>query len=81
MTCAQKALQLTAYLIFTGVLFGEQYTGVVYSDHSGPSGNSVGPIELATKAGAISKPLSNGRAQLQRCAPRRFPSAQFGRQL
>jgi hypothetical protein len=37
-----------------GCLFGREVTGVVYSDHSGPSGHGTGKVQLSTKAGLVS---------------------------
>jgi hypothetical protein len=51
----QKPILIAAYLLLgAALLFGEELTGVVYSDHSGPSGNGVGEVQLATKAGLVS---------------------------
>jgi hypothetical protein len=42
-----------ALLMNPPILFCRTLTGIVYSDHSGPSGNGTGELELSTKAGLI----------------------------
>ncbi|HEY7389018.1 MAG TPA: hypothetical protein VH640_10960 [Bryobacteraceae bacterium] len=54
-TLPKKSILIPAYLFFSAALLvAEELTGVVYADHSGPSGHSVGEIQLATKKGLVS---------------------------
>lgn len=62
-TLQRKLIFVTACLLLGAPsLFAEELTGVVYADHSGPSGHGVGEIQLATKAGFVTlgyqKPVS-----------------------
>jgi hypothetical protein len=54
-TLQQKAILITAYLFLGGALLvADELKGVVYADHSGPTGHSVGEIQLSTKTGLVS---------------------------
>jgi len=50
----RSSLIATCILIASpSTLLCEELTGVVYSDHSGPSANGVGEVQLSTKTGLV----------------------------